>query len=74
MITGEIAPVTVNVTEAISPVLVYVYTDGSVYINGCYMTVRGKSLGGYGKVGVFIFQIVVILPSKCMFCDKCVTL
>ena len=48
-ITGEIAPVTVNVytngtvivdaftvTGAISPGTVNVYTNGSVYTNGCY--------------------------------------
>ena len=47
-ITGEIAPVTVNVytngtvfnaftvTGAISPVIVNVYTNGSVYTNKCY--------------------------------------
>ena len=47
--TGEIAPVTVNVytngtvivnaltvTGAISPFIVNVYTNGSIYPNGCY--------------------------------------
>ena len=49
-ITGEIAPVTINVytngtvivnvftvTGAISPVIVNVYTKGSVYTKGCYI-------------------------------------
>ena len=52
-ITGEIAPVTVNiytngtvivnaftVTGAIFPVIVNVYTNGSVYTNGCYNTLN----------------------------------
>ena len=56
MITGEIAPVTVNVytngtvivnaftvTKAISSVIVNVYNNGSVYTNGCYSTVSLES-------------------------------
>ena len=78
-ITGEIAPVTVNVytngavivnaftvAGAIYPAIVNVYINGSVYTNGCY-----KALHWLFQGGSFCYLYFFVMPSCLVIAASC---